>query len=218
MSARGRRRITTGALFLGAFCLLLAGLYLLLHPGRSGKVDFCPGENIICFGDSLTFGTGSSPGMDYPSQLSGLTGRPVINAGVPGDTTESAARRLDRDVLSRSPRIVLVILGLNDLMGGVPREVAFANLERIVERIRERGALVVVGGFSAPLPEQGWYEGYKDLCRETGALLVPDVYAGILGRDHLMSDPVHPNDKGYQIMAERFYAAIKDMKEGSFRD
>jgi len=59
------------------------------------------GENIIAFGDCLTYGTGAREGMDYPSQLSGMISRPVTNAGVPGDTTASALARLKKDVLSR---------------------------------------------------------------------------------------------------------------------
>ena len=58
------------------------------------------GEKIICFGDSLTYGTGASRGMDYPSQLSKMISRPVINAGVSGDTTARALQRLERDVLA----------------------------------------------------------------------------------------------------------------------
>jgi acyl-CoA thioesterase I len=200
--------VKRAALVLLLLAALLAGLYLLLHPGKAGHPQ---GKNIICFGDSLTAGTGASPGMDYPSQLSGLLGENVINAGVPGDTTESAADRLDRDVLSKSPRIVLIILGVNDFGSGVPPEEAFSRLKRIVERIQAKGATVVVGGMDIPGSGHAYYEGYKKLCRETGALLIPDIYAGVLGRDHLMSDPVHPNDKGYQIIAERFYAAIKDL-------
>ncbi len=52
------------------------------------------GTSIVCFGDSLTYGTGASEGMDYPSRLSEMLGEPVVNAGVPGDTTGAALRRL----------------------------------------------------------------------------------------------------------------------------
>jgi hypothetical protein len=59
-------------------------------------------EAIICFGDSLTFGTGASKGIDYPSQLAKMIGNPVINKGIPGDTTASALRRLNRNVLPKA--------------------------------------------------------------------------------------------------------------------
>lgn len=187
----------------------LAALYLLFPSGTEIRNTKSSGENIICFGDSLTSGTGASFGMDYPTQLSGLIGEPVINTGFPGDTTGAALKRLDKDVLSRSPRIVLITLGGNDLKNGVSRDEAFANLKTVVERIQEKGALVVVGGVSVPLFGRGFDEEYKNLCGQTGALLIPNLYEGILGREDLMSDPIHPNDKGYQIIAERFYGVIK---------
>src|SRR5919199_350459 len=66
------------------------------------------GANVIAFGDSLTAGYGAQAGEDYPSRLSALIGVPVINAGVSGDTTQSALARIDSDVLSRDPRLVIV--------------------------------------------------------------------------------------------------------------
>jgi lysophospholipase L1-like esterase len=196
-----------GIVFLGIGLVIAA--YLILSPEHEIRNTVPAGDAVICFGDSLTAGTGSSPGMDYPSQLSGLLGIGVINAGHPGDTTGDALVRLDRDVLSQSPRIVLVTLGGNDLKNCIPREQAFANLKEIIGRIQDKGALVVVGGIDIPLFGRGFNDGYERVCRETGAVLIPDIYDGILGRDDLMSDPIHPNDKGYQIMAERFYTAMR---------
>jgi lysophospholipase L1-like esterase len=72
--------------------------------------------------------------MDYPSQLSKMISRPVINAGVPGDTTASALERLERDVLAYSPDIVLITLGGNDLKNGVASDSAFKNLKKIVNQ------------------------------------------------------------------------------------
>jgi acyl-CoA thioesterase-1 len=167
------------------------------------------GENIICLGNSLTAGTGAPTGMDYPSQLARMIGRPVINAGLPGDTTADALARLERDVLSRSPRIVLITLGGNDLTHGVDRDVFCRNLRTIVTRIQATGALVVVGGIEVPLRDRGYREGYQEVARATGAILVPNVFQGILGRPDLMSDPIHPNSAGYTLMAERFFETIR---------
>src|SRR5205807_8523479 len=77
------------------------------------------GTNIIAFGDSLTAGYGAQPGEDYPTRLSRLIDKPVINAGVSGDTTDMALARIDADVLSRGPRIVIVGLGGNEFLRGV---------------------------------------------------------------------------------------------------
>jgi lysophospholipase L1-like esterase len=167
------------------------------------------GTQIICFGDSLTAGTGAARGMDYPSQLSRLAGRPVINAGVPGDTTARALARIERDVLGRSPRLVLLTLGGNDLKNGVSKDAAFGNLRQIVERIHDAGALAIIGGIDVPLYGRGFDEGYKMLAEETGAILIENILDGIMGDRSLMSDPIHPNNAGYALMAERFHKAIR---------
>lgn len=166
------------------------------------------GQNIICFGDSLTYGIGASEGMDYPSRLSELLGKPIINAGVPGDTTESALGRLEQDVLQQSPRIVFITLGGNDLKNGVPRESAFRNLNVIVKSIQDLGALVVIGGIDIPFLGRGYGDAYETLARDMGAVLIPNILKGIMGNSRLMSDPIHPNNEGYAIMAERFHEAV----------
>ena len=163
---------------------------------------------IICFGDSLTFGTGASKGMDYPSQLSKIIGRAVINKGIPGDTTFTALRRLERDVLSIDPDIVLITLGGNDLKNGVPKKNAFDNLKQIVETIQKQGAKVIIGGLYFPGMDRGFGKGYEDLARHTGALLIPNIFAGIVNNPNLMSDSIHPNNNGYRIIAQKFSNAL----------
>jgi lysophospholipase L1-like esterase len=184
-------------------------LLLLVHCGPEITNPIPSGDNIICFGDSLTYGSGAKPEMSYPAQLSTMIGQPVINAGIPGDTTARALQRLDQDVLSRSPRIVLITLGGNDLKNGVDRDQAFANLEEIVRRIQARGALVVVGGIDIPFYGRGFDDAYEQLSKSTGAVLVPNVFEDIMGHGNLMSDRIHPNGKGYTIMAEHFLNAVE---------
>jgi len=165
-------------------------------------------EIIICFGDSLTFGTGADSGMDYPSQLAAMIGKPVVNKGVSGDTTASALPRLNRDVLSARPDIVLITLGGNDLKNGVAKNTAFGNLKYIVETIQNRGAKVIIGGLKIPGLDRGFGQGYRDLAKQTGAALIPDIFDGIVDNPNLMSDPIHPNNAGYRIVAQRFYKAL----------
>lgn len=163
---------------------------------------------IVCFGDSLTAGTGADPDQSYPAHLARRLGRAVINAGVPGDTTATALARLDRDVLVHRPGFVCLTLGGNDLKNGVDRAEAFANLEAIVRRLHASGALVVLGGIEVPLFGRGWADGYRELARRTGSVLIPNVYKGLLGDSRLMSDPIHPNGRGYEIMARHFHRAL----------
>jgi len=194
--------------FILAGLILLAG-YKFLTSTHQDFSNRSAGERIVCFGDSLTFGTGASSGKDYPSQLSKLVSRPVINAGVPGDTTARALQRLERDVLAYSPDIVLITLGGNDLKNGIAKDVAFENLRIIVESIQEQGAQVIIGGLHIPLRDRGFGRGYKRLAEETGATLIPNILEGIMGNRKLMSDPIHPNGAGYKIMADRFYNVMR---------
>jgi len=187
--------------------IIFSGYRIFVSP-RQVKEGPIPFDTIICFGDSLTAGTGADPGMDYPAQLSRMISKPVINAGVRGDTTARALKRLQRDVLSRSPDVVLITLGGNDLKNGVAKDIAFKNLKRIVESIQVQGARVIIGGLKFPLRDRGYARGYMDLADQTGAMLIPDIFKDIMGNRKLMSDPIHPNGDGYKIMAERFMEAM----------
>src|SRR5215467_434310 len=112
----------------GAVVLIL--VVWLLWPSPYSRVAnlHSAGTNLIAFGDSLTAGYGAGAGEDWPSRVSALIGQPVINAGASGDTTESALARIDADVLSRSPRIVIVGLGGNDFLRQIPITTTEANL------------------------------------------------------------------------------------------
>ncbi|ABK17214.1 arylesterase [Syntrophobacter fumaroxidans] len=188
---------------------LLGYRLLASSPGPTIRNDRPNGENIICFGDSLTYGTGAPKGKDYPTRLSRMISGPVMNKGVPGDTTARALDRLDKDVLSQSPRIVLITLGGNDLKNGISKDIAFRNLRVIIESIQDMGALVIVGGIDVPVWGRGFEDGYRQTCRETGAVLVPNIFEGIFGNRQLMSDAIHPNGEGYELIAEKFHQALK---------
>ncbi|UCG08178.1 MAG: arylesterase [Desulfobacterales bacterium] len=191
--------LIVGILFLG---------YVVFFPSPGVGPHKSNYQTIICFGDSLTYGTGASQGMDYPSQLSQMLNKPVINAGVPGDTTGRALMRLERDVISKNPDIVLITLGGNDLKNGVSKDTAFHNLREIVESIQKQGATVIIGGLKFPLQDRGFGKGYQELADQTGAVLIPNIFEGIMGNRKLMSDPIHPNDAGYKMIAQQFYEAM----------
>jgi lysophospholipase L1-like esterase len=192
--------LAIGILFLG---------YVVFFPSPGVEPDKSDYRMIICFGDSLTYGTGAGEGMDYPSQLSQMLNKPVINAGVSGDTTGRALSRLKRDVLSKNPDIVMITLGGNDLKNGVSKDTAFRNLRQIVESIQKQGAEVIIGGLKFPLRDRGYGKGYQEVADQTGAVLIPNMFEGIMGNRKLMSDPIHPNDAGYMVIAQRFYQAMR---------
>ena len=196
-------------LFIGIGLTVIGLLVFKFYFIPAHTKQFRPvGETIVCFGDSLTYGTGAARGMDYPAQLSEMIGQPVINAGVPGDTTAGALARIE-EVLSKNPRIVLLTLGGNDLKNRISKQTAFQNLKQIVTKIQAKGALVVIGGIDIPFYNRGFDESYRELANETGAVLVPNVFEGIMGHRDLMSDAIHPNGKGYAVMAGHFYDAMK---------
>lgn len=167
------------------------------------------GTTIIAFGDSLVEGRGASPGHDFVSLLARRVRTRIINAGRSGDTTRAALDRLQQDVLSRDPKIVIVLLGGNDFLRGVPVEDTFRNLQTIVERIRARGAAVIVVGVSVGLLSDPYADEYRAVARRTSAGLVPDILDGLLGNGQLMADSIHPNDRGYAIIAERIEGPLR---------
>jgi acyl-CoA thioesterase I len=124
------------------------------------------GDTIVCFGDSLTYGTGAEKGMDYPSQLSKLIGVEVINAGVPGDTTAKALNRIN-EIINMNPRIVLITLGGNDLKNKMNKETVFKNLEQIIQIIQKNGALVILGGIDVPVWGRGFGRAFHFFTNRT---------------------------------------------------
>jgi acyl-CoA thioesterase I len=176
------------------------------------------GQTIICFGDSLTEGVGAGQGEDYPSVLSQIIAAPVVNAGHRGDTTAAALNRLVSDVLDKDPRLVIVLLGGNDFLRQVPVGDTRKNMETIVQRIQERGAMVVITGMKLGLFTDEYGAMMKDIAEKFGALLVPQVTIGILTDSKLKSDPIHPNGAGYRVIAERIAETIKPLLERADRE
>lgn len=167
------------------------------------------GTNIICFGDSLTSGAGASAGNDYPSILAQNIRYPVINAGRAQDTTEDALKRLKSDVLTQDPKLVIVEFGGNDFLRGIAKEETIQNLDTIVQRIQDAGAMVVLAEVRTGLIGDEYLPGFKKITQRRGAYLIIDLLKGIMTNANLKSDYIHPNDEGYKIMAARICKVIK---------
>lgn len=177
----------------------------LFWPSRYARVANLGshGSSVIAFGDSLTAGYGAQPGEDYPSKLSSMLGTAVINAGVSGDTTESALARIDNDVVARNPRIVIVGLGGNDFLQGVPIATTERNLRSAIRAIHGAGAMIVLLGFRFPSLSASYEKMYANVAGDERCLLIPDLLDGILANPSMKSDEIHPNARGYELMAER---------------
>ncbi|MCD6228266.1 MAG: arylesterase [Candidatus Omnitrophica bacterium] len=167
------------------------------------------GEVIICFGDSITRTEGIPLKETYPAILSELLHREVINAGIPGDTTTTALRRLEKDVLSKNPYLVVVELGGNDFLTGVSKEVTLKNLEEIIVRIQEAKAIVVLCDISCGFILSGYRRDLHWLAKKTGTIFVPQLLEGILDNPSAKLDYIHPNALGHRLIAQRIYQAIK---------
>ena len=194
--------------------ILLVGVFLSSCGGEDyNKIRNLrsAGQTIVCFGDSLTEGVGAGQGEDYPSVLSRLIAAPVVNAGHRGDTTAAALNRLARDVLDKNPRLVIVLLGGNDFLRQVPAGDTRKNLETIVQRIQERGAMVVITGMKLGLFTDEYGAMMENIAEKFGALSVPQVTKGILTDSKLKSDPIHPNGAGYRLIAERVAEKVKPL-------
>lgn len=198
-----------------ALLILIGIAYVRFSPSPAARVARpTTGQNIIAFGDSLVSGAGTTEGGDFVSRLSHRLNVPIINAGRNGETTATGLARLDRAVLSRSPKIVIVLLGGNDFLRRVPRENTFKNLATIVERIRQRGSAVILVGISVGLLSDEYEDGYKEIARSASAGLVPDILTGIIGHADLMADPIHPNDRGHEMIADRLEPMLRELVQG----
>ena len=211
VQARGNRK-PKWILVIGV-TLLLSCVLWMLGPSRYARIKNLGsrGVAVVAFGDSLTSGYGASPAEAYPERLSAMSGIPIMNAGRSGDTTESALGRIDDDVLSVGPRVVIVGLGGNDYLGGVPIQTTEANLRIIVRRIHGVGAMVVLLGFRFPSLTAKYEPMYQRVAHDEGCLLIAGTLHGILTDPKLRSDQIHPNARGYELMAQRMSEPLTEL-------
>ena len=195
----------------GAAAVLIVAFFVL-RPSRYERVKNLDskGSAIIAFGDSITAGFGAAKGEDYPSKLSALANATIVNAGVSGDTTDSALERIESDVLTQNPRIVIVGLGGNDFLRGASMQSTETNLRTIIRKVHDSGAMVVLLGFKFP-SFSNYGTMYERVADEEGCLFVPEVLDGILTDPALKSDEIHPNARGYALVAERVAGPLRKL-------
>ena len=177
------------------------------------KNIYSQGTDIICFGNSITAGSGVSKEENYPRLLTGMLGYPVINSGQSGDTSSDGLRRLESDVLVYDAKLVIIEFGGNDFLRGVPLSDTVNNIRSITERIQAKGAMVAIADISSGFIMRGYRKNYKKLARQMQAIFIPNLLDEILTNPSLKSDSLHPNAQGQQIIAERIYQAIKPFLE-----
>ena len=199
--------------------LCLATLLLLAASGcaESHRFEALPtGAVVLAFDDSITAGMGAPPGLDYPARLAAESGWQVVNAGVSGDTTREAGRRLAPLLASHRPALVIVELGGNDFLRQANAQQVRSHLQAIIREPRTSGAqvaLVAVPRLSLLRASVGALSDspiYAELAAEEGLILIPDILCDILSDDALRADEIHPNTQGYEQLAGGIMAVLAD--------
>jgi acyl-CoA thioesterase-1 len=183
------------------------------------------GPVVLCLGDSLTEGFGVSPEQAFPSLVeqrmrrSGLPNARVINAGISGSTSASAASRL-RWQLRAQPDVLVLALGANDGLRGLDLAATRRNLEAAIALAKEAGVRVVLAGMRLP-PNYGpsytrEFEAlFPELAAEQGAALIPFLLDGVAARPELnLADGIHPNARGYERVADNVLAVLLPLLQG----
>jgi acyl-CoA thioesterase-1 len=203
------------------------GILALAGIAGCGGIDKLPTQPtagsavIVAFGDSLTSGPGVDPADTYPVLLqrrlrqSGYDYR-VINAGVSGDTSSEAVRRLDQAFVPDT-KIMIVALGVNDGLRGMPTNTLEQNLSTIIQRAQSRGIAVLLCGMEAP-PLKGFsyslefHRVFTRLAERYKLTLVPFFLIGVVGDpDFTLGDLAHPNAAGHKVIADALWPYLEPM-------
>lgn len=193
------------------FLISIALVSFLLSGCSKPSIPAVTAETIVlAFGDSLTAGYGVSDDESYPTLLQDLLGCEVINAGISGQDTAQGLRRLPEELEEYQPDLVILCMGGNDMLRKYPEAQTQNNLKEMIELIRAAGAEVVLIGVPKPgllLSVPGFYE---TIAKEYDLPYDDSLLVHILSKNTLKSDHIHPNEAGYQLMAERIHELIQD--------
>lgn len=178
---------------------------------------------VVFLGDSLTAGYGLPKEQSVPSLVQQrLDGEgydyEVVNHGVSGDTSAGGVSRLDW-ALDGDVRVLVLELGANDGLRGLPVESTKANLSSIITRAKARGVTVLLTGMEAP-PNHGpvytlqFRQLFADLAREHKVAFVPFYLEGVAGHPALnIADGIHPNAEGAAIVQQTIWKALQPLLE-----
>lgn len=193
--------------FRGTALFLLA---LLAACGGQPKLPpLAPDAVVLAFGDSLTFGTGANEDESYPAQLERIIGRRVVRAGVPGEVSAQALARLPAALDEHAPRLLLLCIGGNDFLRRLGNQQAERNVREMVRLARGRGVAVMLIG----TPEPGFTVTppafYSAIAKEFRLPYEEGIIGQVLRDASLKADPIHPNARGYRLIAERVADQLK---------
>ncbi len=195
-----------------------------LVSAESGTVAAEPDKKtIVVLGDSLAAGFGVDPAQAWPANLQEKitqAGLPfeVVNAGVSGDTTSGGLRRVSW-VLKKKIDVLILELGGNDGLRGIPIETTKTNLLGIIAKTRDRwpSAQIVITGMQMP---NNMGEDYRtqfqaifaQVAKESSATLIPFLLEGVGGHPDLnQADQIHPNPAGHALVAEHVWQTLRPL-------
>lgn len=176
---------------------------------------------IVAFGDSLTAGHGVEPGQSYPDWLQKALDAKrlnyrVVNQGISGDTTSGGMERIDA-ALSLKPKVVILELGANDGLRGLPLEETRRNLHEMTDAFQNAGVTVLLAGMTLPRnygPDyiRDFEKIFSDLHNEKKAPLIPFFLDGVATNPKLMQrDGLHPNAEGCRKVAENVFRHLEPL-------
>lgn len=158
--------------------------------------------SILAFGDSLTYGTGTSRDKAYPAVLAKLINRKVINAGVPGEISENGLSRLLLLIQQHQPDLIILCHGANDILRKLDINKTNTNLQKMIDLAKQNNSQIVL----IAVPEFSLFLNtspiYQELAEKNQLPIASDILAEILANNAFKSDHVHPNAQGYQLLAE----------------
>jgi acyl-CoA thioesterase-1 len=190
-------------------------------PASSTTAANANAPRIVFLGDSLTAGYGLDKDESVPSLIQKRlqdAGYPyeVVNAGVSGDTSAGGLSRLDWS-LTGDVKVLVVELGANDGLRGLPVKELKRNLSEIVTRAQAKGIKVILTGMEAP-PNFGaaytseFRDVYRQLSREHDVTFVPFYLEGVAGIASLnIADGIHPNAEGSRIVEKTIWSALEPL-------
>jgi acyl-CoA thioesterase-1 len=185
-----------------AFGLLLLALLLPACGGATPNLDRLAAEDVVlAFGDSLTFGTGAPTAQSYPAVLERAIARKVVNAGLPGETSEQGLRRLPQALDEVKPKLLILCHGGNDFLRRLDDRRAAANVRAMITLARDRGIPVVLLATPKPGLPPSMPAFYGEIATEMRLPFDDAVIKSVLFDSSLKSDMVHPNARGYARMA-----------------
>jgi len=212
-----------GGLWRGLFkpILLLTLAVATMPQVRAIAQDSSGRKTVVVLGDSLAAGFGVEPSQAFPALLqekinaAGLNYQ-VVNAGVSGDTSSDGLNRINW-LLKRRIDVLILELGGNDGLRGIPVATTKANLQSIIDRVKQKypDAKIIVAGMQMP-PNMGeayttaFRKLFQELAEKNHAALVPFLLEGVGGRPELnQPDHIHPTAEGHKIVAENVWKVLK---------